>query len=254
LFKQITNIDVLITKDEKEAKEEFQFLKKNGFNTISFPTIELSANDDFSNPVETDINFDYLVFTSVNAVKFFAASKLYKKLKDKLLNCKILAIGSKTKQICQENNFEVNLMPKSFSSDGIIDLFLTLNIQDKNILIPSSSISDNKLKDKLESLGANVEQLPIYKNTIKHYSKNEIDFIKKNKPHIFVFTSPSNLGNFIKLLQIENPKKYFADILFCVIGNKTKSSAELLEINVHICPKVFNLKSVFTEIIKKYNI
>ena len=226
----------------------------NKINFIHFPTIEIVESkltiEDLSK-IKNICEYDYLIFTSVNGVKYFLNQ--YKK-NFATLNCstKVVAIGEKTASLLLSNNIDVDLIPPNSSSESIDELLTANLINEKSILIPGSILSKTDLLNSLEKKGAMVDFIPIYENNIpQKISENSLERIKKENIDLLVFTSPSTFYNFISIFKIENPQQYFAKKKIATIGNVTKNAIEKENLHVDIVPQNFNLNSL-TEAIKNY--
>jgi uroporphyrinogen-III synthase len=245
---------ILITRSYEQSSSEIDFLKSNGAEVMPLPVIKLIPYYD-STKIEDVLNrfyeFDYLIFTSINAVRFFAGfvEKLGNELD--LKNVKVVAIGAKTKDYCESNLFDVDLVPEKSSSKGIIDLLQKDSLSGKNILIPCSMIARTELKEELEYHRATVEMVPVYDNVLPDYDdvKDYVDYLDKNKPDIFIFTSPSNFTNYLELLKIDDIKEYFEGTVTASIGTTTRDVIEQRGIKVDIIPDKFDVISTVNELL-----
>jgi len=220
---------------EINALSEFVNVKLTFFPTIEIIPLQLSKQEkDIINYAD---DYDFLIFTSANAVKYF------------LLNFEkeLITLNRKTKI--------VDLIPSLSSSESIDELLSENFVKGKSILIPGSKISKADLFISLENKGAAVDFIAVYDNKPP---SNIPDFIKKNinnkTPDLFVFTSPSTFNNFIKLFEIDNPRTYFNNKDIAVIGPVTEQVVTAQNIKVTIKPEDFNLASLKKEIIKFYKL
>ena len=131
-------------------KTDFVELTKAGAEIIFFSTIkivELVLSDAEKSKLNNASNYDYLIFTSVNAVKFFF--KIYKKLcenndaqSEKIINVinnsavQIIVIGDKTKAAAERRGLKIYLMPEKASSEHLDKELIKEKIFGKKILIP----------------------------------------------------------------------------------------------------------------------
>jgi uroporphyrinogen-III synthase len=128
-----------------------------------------------------------------------------------------------------------------------------LNIKDKNIFIPGSEIAREVLPKKLKKLGAKVTTVSIYKVKIppKKIIRENIAELKSSKPDLYIFTSPSTFKNFLKILKIQEPPKYFDGKDIAVIGHTTKEEIEKYNIDVKIVPKEYTMDGLI-DAVKNY--
>ena len=103
-----------------------------------------------------------------------------------------------------DNKIKTDIVPEKFSAGGILNELARFNPAGKKILLPSSSLARDELKNGLISLGAEVSSIPVY-NVILPLVKNLETIIKKLnkvKPDVFLFTSPSSFNNYLQLLNL----------------------------------------------------
>jgi len=226
-------------------------------NFIHFPTIKIVAIP-LTNTEEEKIRdayrYDYLVFTSANAVKYFLQH-----YGDDLsnLNCKtkIVAIGKKTADLLLSNNIDVDLIPSNSSSKSIDELLTENLVYEKSVLIPGSKLSKPDLFNSLEEKGAIVDFIAIYDNLIPTNIPNNIrDYVTERKIDLFVFTSPSSFYNFIRIFEINNVQNYFTDKTIAAIGPVTEEAIVKNNLTVTIKPSEYNLDSLTKEIINYYKL
>lgn len=104
--------NVLITREKGQFEEVKSIFEKEGFNPIPFPTIKFEKLplDNFD-----EKNYDYLIFTSKNAVKFFLEDIEVDKSKP------VIAVGSKTANYLKKEGFKNIEIPDAFSGEGLKD-------------------------------------------------------------------------------------------------------------------------------------
>jgi uroporphyrinogen III methyltransferase/synthase len=137
--------------------------------------------------------FDWLIFTSVNGVKFFF-ERLHKAGKDtrKLAKIRFAAIGQTTAEKLGEFGILADIVPQTESSAGLLGEFKKLDMQQHQVLIPCSQIASDELPNGLTSMGAVVEKLTVYKTIEIEPAEIDFDYIDK-----LLFTSGSTVRAFI---------------------------------------------------------
>ncbi|GAB4135553.1 MAG: hypothetical protein Fur0015_08350 [Ignavibacteriales bacterium] len=249
---------VLLTRGFDQSPLEIKTLQDEGAEVLAFPTIKVVSINDYSlfdSQIKKFKKFDYLIFTSANAVDKFNERITEKNIELDFSTIRIVAVGEKTYDACTEYSFPTDIIPNEFSSHGIIEELSNYVLEGKNIFIPGSSIMRGDLKEGLEKLGASVTLVPIYNIETPSFEdvKEQIEILQKRKPSVFIFTSPSTFKSLLKLLNLEKPKDYLDDSLVAVIGNTTKSEIEKYGINVDIVPKIYTVKGVVDEVINYFS-
>lgn len=246
----------LITRSRNQSPDEIALLEDNGATVIALPTIKAVAVKDNS-PIDNEISrlkeYDYLVFSSKNSVKFFNARM---NLLGAVLpeSVKVICVGSKTAEYAVENNIRVDIIPDEFSASGILNKLENDIVSGKKFLLPSSAIARDELSTGLGSLNALVSSIPVYNIVMPKEDeiKEELMLLKKRKPDVFIFTSPSSFRNYLTLVDINNPGEYFTDRITVAIGNTTKNEIFKNNTEVDLVPDEFTIESSIEEVIKYY--
>ena len=256
--KILENKTILITRESYTDTGFSELLKEQGADIIHLPTIKIIPAADYSvfdKQIEEFNKFDYLIFSSSNAVKFFAERIADIKADCRYDNLKVIAVGTSTSRACKEFNIPVDILPDEFSAKGVFDKLKESDLIDKNILIPASVIGRHELKEKLEEYGANVFMTFVYDNIIPPLEEiNEnLEGVRNRKPDLFVFTSPSTFNNFVELLKIENVGEYFEGTDIAAIGSVTAAAISEKGLKVSIIPDEFTMNSLTEKIVQYYN-
>ena len=132
--------------------------------------------------------------------------------------------------------------------------FPDYNLKDKVVFIPRSEIGREELPEGLEKLGAVIKAAPVYNVSIPPEDKmaKYIEILKNSKPDLFIFTSPSTFENFLEILKINNPVKYFKNYDVAAIGPTTRTAIESHYVNVNIIPKEYTLSGLAKAIVEYY--
>lgn len=248
---------ILVTKSRLEVKNSLMKLINEGAELIFFPTIKIKpiyGTEVIDELMSESLKYDFIVFTSANAVKIFA--KILADYKLDLSRTKIAVVGKATAEECRANGIYIHIIPEEFSAKGLIKKFSQFGIDNKKILIPGSALSREELKLGLTELGAEVINLPIYDVVVNDLSELEDEYkiITSRKPDVFIFTSPSSFENYLKLMNINDPVDYFTNVTICAIGPTTESEIKSNQINVNIVPKIYTLEGVADAIIEYFNL
>jgi len=257
LSSYLKNKVIVITRTNEQSSDSVKKLESLGAKVIPFPTIKIvpiKVFNHFDTYAEKLNNFDYIVFTSENAVKYSAdrLKEIGKVIPD---NVKVVCTGSKTADKCDDCNINVDIIPDDFSAKGLLEHFSTKNLVEKKFFIPSSEIARDELKMGLLELGAEVVQTPVYDVALPDEEENRknIELISRNKPDLFIYTSPSTFHNFLKILEIDNPVSYFRNYDVAAIGPTTTQAIENEEVKVSIVPKSFTMDGLIDAIINYYS-
>ena len=250
---------IVITRTVDQSYESSKIFIRLGADVIVFPTLEIvppSSWQPFDEILTGKDNIDYLIFTSAHAVSMF------KKRCDELsltINftsgmLKVVAVGSKTANVCKELGIPVHIIPQKFSGEGVVDELSKYDLKDKVVFIPRSAIGREALPNGLKELGAIIKTAPVYNVALPAFDnlKAPVEKLNKSKPDLFIFTSPSTFENFLQILSITDPAKYFNGCRIAVIGPTTKSAIEERKVKVDIMPDEFTIDGLAKTIVDYY--
>ena len=227
--------NIIITGEEVDFK--FEELKRMGVSVYHYPMISISKID---NQIDSN-NYDYIIFTSKNGVKYFLEN-LSSKINS---NLKFICIGNKTAQLLVENKLNPYLIVKRNYSQFMCEEIEGLNIDKKaKILLVQGNLAKKDLH-KCLSKSYNAEQKIVYKTDAIQIKQNEI--IKKldDGPTYVVFTSPSTFDSFID--------KYELNDNIISIGETTSNHINDKGYNPLITAKMQSYEGISTSIIDFLN-
>ena len=254
----LKNKTIVLTRTIEQSKESAAIFSELGADVIVFPTLEIvppNSWDSFDETILSSHKIDFIVFTSAHAVTMF--SKRCSELNNQFdfEKVKVVAVGNKTKSVCEENDIRVDIVPKKFSGEGVVEELSKYDLKDKLVFIPRSAIGREGLPKGLEELGAKIITIPIYGVSLpsKESIKQNIDQLNSSKPDVFIFTSPSTFENFLIIMNIDTPVSYFKNYDVAAIGPTTKSAIENNRVKVSIMPDEFTIKGLADKMIEFYN-
>lgn len=258
-LREIGNKTIVLTGSADEQHEAVEKLKKSGAKVILFPTIEIVPPSNWS---QFDLNmtmigeYDFLVFTSSNAVKMFWKRCSELGIKINYLDIKVAVVGKKTAESCQNYDIPVNILPDEYSAKGLIKELLKHEIKGKKFFIPCSEIARDELPSALKEEGADVVTVPVYNIgiTSKESLEEKINKLNSIKSDLFIFTSPSTFRNFIQIMNISELQKYFNNSEIAVIGPTTKSEIENYGLKVDIFPDEYTMDGLIHSVIEYYKL
>jgi len=248
---------IVITRTVEQSKESSEVFRQLGANIIIFPTLDIVPPDswvEFDTAVTSKSKIDFIIFTSAHAVKMFVKRSEELGIVFDFNRIKIVAVGNKTSAVCEKNKIPVHIIPKKFSGAGVIDELSNYDLKGKIIFIPRSAIGREELPVGLERLGATLKTAPVYNVSLpsEEKIKNNLEILKNNKPDLFIFTSPSTFENFLQIISVSDPVKYFNNYDVAAIGPTTKTAIENKSVHVNIIPDEYTIDGLAKAIIEFY--
>ncbi len=244
---------ILVTRARAQASEFADMLEENGAEVIQFPTIEIYPLEGHCSDIPSPKEYDWVIFTSVNAVEIY-----YQHIQDKGLDTrafgssKICAVGPKTVAALNTIGINPDFIP-SRSQASVIATEID-DVDGKKILLPRAKIAGADLPDALHHKGAVVDDLPIY-DTVK--VRNDYnDVLEKDlldgKIDVVTFTSSSTVTNFVEMFPHHTAKDLLSKVRVAVIGPSTKATAEEHGVHVDLVAKEATIESLAEAIIAVY--
>lgn len=247
---------VLVTREHTSG---FEPLEKLGAEIMEFHTIEIAPPDDWSEldrAIEKIDTYDWLIFTSVNGVKFF-----FQRLRDRdrdirdLKDIRICAVGTKTASAIKGHGIKVDLVPKQFNAEGLIESFVAEHgteggLKGLRILLPRAETAREVFPEKVRELGGEIDVFTAYK-TVKPeiHGKRLKRFLKEGKITVATFTSAATFNNFMEIMG-DDAKQLLKDVTIAAIGPVTTAAVENAGLKVSIMPEKATVEAMVNEIIK----
>lgn len=184
---------IALTRDYESGIKDKKKLEIMGFDVKIIPTIKIvEKNLDILEEKFKDFSYDYLVFTSKNAVKIFFDNLIENHDIRDIGKVKIAAIGEKTKKEIEKYNLKVDIVPSNFVGENLLDEMGKYVKKDDKIFFPHSNLSRKKIIDGLDNIGT-LDEIEIYDNIKEEKLDQDLDFDE------IIFTSSSCVNNFIEI-------------------------------------------------------
>jgi uroporphyrinogen-III synthase len=193
---------VLVTRPRHQASALAELLVAAGAEPILIPTIEIvppASFDALDDSLKELDGFDWLIFTSANAVQVFAerAQALGVEVHAK----RIAVIGSATARAAREFlGRSPDLVPEHATAEGLAEALLAY-AAGSSMLLVRAAVARDVLPERLKAAGARVRIAEAYRNVIPADSIREIqELFASDPPDAVTFTSASTAQNLHALL------------------------------------------------------
>jgi len=240
---------VLVTRTLEQAGEFTVLLEKNGAEPITFPTIKTTSPPSWA-PLDKAIKrlsgYDWAIFTSVNGVKYFfeRVTKLGLDLRE-LKGVRICAIGPRTAEAVRRLGIRVDLTPKEFRAESIIDALGKRNIKGKRFLLARAMKAREVLPIEIKRLGGRIDVVPAYKTVRPKKEAAELKkLLKEGGVDVVTFTSSSTVTNFLSMFKKGEAPELLESVYVACIGPITAETAKESGIRVDIMPKSYTIPAL----------
>ena len=226
---------IVVTRAAQQAGELSSRLRSLGATVIEFPVIELQPAPDPA-PLDEAIarlaEYDWLIFTSVNGVRFFLDRLDASPADLRSLRARICVIGPATRAAVEALHLKVDLMPEEYVAESLVAAFSTHDLRSKRILLPRAAVARDLIPAALGDLGAYVDVVEAYRNVVparRAVELGRVDWI--------TFTSSSTVANFIALAGREP----LQGTRVASIGPVTSAALRLHSLEVHAEARTYTL-------------
>ncbi len=195
---------VWITRPEHQSQDLNDLVKKQGFQVLSFPVIEIQTISD-SEKLQylfSDINhYDTIIFVSRNAVE--VTFKYYLSHEKLPQHIKFMAMGGATAAALTDVGIETSLTGgKCADSESLLSLVELKkdSVQGKSILLIRGCGGRELIPDTLIKRGAIVDVAEVYSRDVPVYDVQYLNSIWQTKPpQAIIVTSNTGINNLISL-------------------------------------------------------
>ena len=191
---------------------------------LSAIAIELAEDDAMTRSVSGLAEYDWVLFTSVNGV-VSVFDELARQGKDaRAFGGRVGAIGPATATALAEHGIIADLVPETFTTEGVIGAFDEVKVKGKKFLLPRADIADNRLADALRQNGAIVTEVAAYRTTPDEAQVGEAaGLLADGKIDAVTFTSSSTVTNLVTAL--DGRLDALEGVVVASIGPKTTETA-----------------------------
>lgn len=155
---------VMVTRPASPPDPLAEQLRELGAEVIMQPAICIGPPADWQ-PVDDALarldQFDWLVFSSVNGVRFLLDRLLEVGNLQRIGSVKLAAIGPGTAEELGRYHFNADLVPEQFRAEALAEA-LAANAAGKRFLLARASRGREVLAEQLTAAGAVVEQIVVY--------------------------------------------------------------------------------------------
>ena len=235
---------IVITRSKKQAASFAAKLVQLGAEPIVFPAIRFIALP--TEPLDEALThfeqFDWLIFTSANAVDFFF--RRVDALGLSLPLPRVATTGSATADRLRARQVTIDFTPAEFVGEA-----LALGLGDltgQRALLPRARIGRPEVVELLRRQGAVVDEVALYDTVTAVPIPNALAELEKGFDAI-TFTSPSSVRNFLKILNETRPEGFskpfgsYDQTTIACIGPITAAEVQKNGLNVSVVPSEYTI-------------
>jgi uroporphyrinogen III methyltransferase/synthase len=206
LVKPLLGKKILITRAREQASRFAALLRECGAEPIEVPTIQIAPPGSWE-PLDQAMAairaYDWLIFTSVHGVRaFLARFEAQGKPSADLRALRVCAIGPATADALQECGIGVDVMPRQYRAEAIVESLTAFPMAGSRILIPRAAVARDVLPRALEARGAHVDVVEAYRTVLPAggLAPEKRRCLEEGAVDVVTFTSSSTVTNFVTLM------------------------------------------------------
>ncbi|HEU4365075.1 MAG TPA: hydroxymethylbilane synthase [Candidatus Krumholzibacteria bacterium] len=224
---------VVVTRPRGQALELCERLQALGAVPICAAAIRIEPMADpgaLDDAIRGIASFDWLVFTSVNAVEVFRERWMRSGRSAAYPGVKVAAIGTATARALSEWGIEADFVPAQFVGDA---LARELPVEPgQRVLLPRAEIARRETVEILAARGADVTDLAVYRTLPEEIGAGVLDDLRRGVDAI-LFTSESTVNHFMSAIRGHVPADTLAGrARIACIGPVTAAAARELGLRV----------------------
>jgi uroporphyrinogen III methyltransferase/synthase len=249
---------VVVTRAREQASDFRVLLEEKGAQCLEFPTIEVippSSWKPLDSAIERLQGYDWVIFTSVNGVRYFF-QRLERNREDvrALRGVRLGAIGPKTAAALEERGLRLDLVPAVYRAEALIDTFGQKEVRGKKFLLPRAAKAREILPEKLREMGAKVDVISAYE-TVRPPDKGDRvrSLLQKGEIDCITFTSSSTVENFAAMFPEEDLASLVGHATVACIGPITAETALQCGLVVSVMPAEYTIEALVNKIVEHFS-
>jgi uroporphyrinogen-III synthase len=248
---------------EEKIEEAVEIAKFHGFEPVCASPLKVRIVDspDYDVFLHQAIlgQIDIVIITSAVGARAMVELADKRGRRDELIEALericIVTIGPETAKSIEGIGIRVDMMPRIFSSEGIIEMLLSSSIEGKRIFLIRSDKGERKLVEKLRECRAEVTETIVYSLVpdLEDPGLSKIvDAMVAGDLDILAFTSPMSARVFLEAAVRKYPEKVVNEALdrsiVAAIGEPTRRMLESSGVRVDVVPPRATFESLIHSI------
>jgi uroporphyrinogen III methyltransferase/synthase len=252
---------IVVTRSREQASELVDLLEERGAEAIQAPTIRIAPPEDadaLNRACAEAGGYDWIVFTSVNAVESFMGRLVANGDVRDLKGVRLCAIGASTAQRAGAYGIRVDLTPDESRSEAIVEtLAASVNLKGTKFLLPRADIAREILAEQLRDAGAIVTEVAAYRTMLAGGGDRSGDqdiyrMLLDRQIDAVTFTSASTVKNFAKIFGEDQAADLLRATTVASIGPVTAEAAQQLGIATTVMPKKYTIPDLVDALVEHF--
>ncbi|HEU4795236.1 MAG TPA: uroporphyrinogen-III synthase [Pyrinomonadaceae bacterium] len=262
MSKPLAGRTVVVTRAASQAGEFVAELEAYGAKVIICPTIEIAEPESYERldeAIDHLYGYDWLIFTSANAIEFFLRRLNTRRVKiEDLDEIKVCAIGQASADKLRDAHVHVDVVPSQAKAEGVYAALTEYAggpqyLHGLNILLPRAGVGRDYLPKALEEAGARVDVVTAYRTVVpENLDRGRLSAMLAGSADCIAFTSSSTVKNLALLFDTHDLDKILSGVTIACIGDVTAATAGEHGLKTDIQPAQFTVKDLAKSIADYY--
>ncbi|CAM2061352.1 uroporphyrinogen III methyltransferase / synthase [Desulfovibrionales bacterium] len=250
---------IVVTRAREQASKLLEQLAELGACCYQFPTIEVRPLDDYAKVEQTILrlrDYDWLVFTSANGVKYFWEYLGEVGLDTRILGgIKVAAIGPATAIALAGRGVNADLVPEQYVTESLVTRLLEQDMAGARVLIPRAREARELLPEELAKVGVKVQVLPLYEIVPAEADQEALlAAMATGEIHCITFASSSTVDNFFAHIQSETVEAVRPGVKLACIGPVTAKTLEKHGFIADIVPTDYTIPALVDALVDAFKV
>jgi uroporphyrinogen-III synthase len=218
---------VLVTRAAGQASKLSEALRALGAEPVEVPVLEIRppvSYEAFDAALGQINRYDWLVFTSLNAVPAFHIRSMDLGISLAELRPRVAAIGKSTAQAIESLlRVRVSLTPEDYVAESLVAA-LKNRVAGKRVLLARAAVARDVIPDALRTAGAQVDVVEAYRNVLPEDAPEALRAALAGRIDAVTFTSSSSVTHLKEAAEKAGIAFPFAGVKAISIGPITSAT------------------------------
>ena len=248
---------IVVTRAREQASGLVDTLTGLGAAVLECPTIEVTPPQDWAAldaALDRICEYRWVVFTSVNGVKYFFARLFEKGMDARALGgARICTIGPATAESLSAYGLKTDILPDSYRAESIVEAFTGEAVDGARILLPRAAEARPILPVELSRMGAVVDEVAVYRTRAVDAAQGRlVSSLEEGAVDMVTFTSSSTVRNFRALLPEDRLPDLMEKVTVASIGPITSETATEIGFRVDVTADTYTVPGLVSAILDHY--
>ena len=244
---------VLVTRPREQAAELVELLGALGADAVEAPMIRIAPPDDPTALLRAAAQpdaFDWIIFTSANAVDAFMHALLDGERDIRALKGpRLCTVGPGTADRLARFGIKVDLVPEEFRAEAVlVALARVQGLEGLRVLLPRADIGREVIAEQLRAAGAVVTDVVAYRTVAEDAQRPDdpdvYRMLLEGRMDVVTFTSASAVRSFARMYGAEQVADLLKTTVVATIGPVTREAAAQLGIRVRVQPTSYTVPAL----------